>query len=103
MKQKDHTKEMNKLLSNKLSLQHQMFWRVKLGTSIWEHQFNISCSSYIIFVATCAFLNDLSTWGNNSIQETIRKKNVSLTMKVGKSEVKGVLHEVLYVSGAPLS
>jgi hypothetical protein len=35
--------------------------------------------------------------GNNSIQETIRKKNVSLTMKVGKSEVKGVLHEVLNV------
>jgi hypothetical protein len=41
--------------------------------------------------------------GNNSIQETIRKKNVSLTMKMGKSEVKGVLHEVLYVSDAPLS
>jgi hypothetical protein len=40
--------------------------------------------------------------GNNSIQETIRKKNVNLAMKVGKSEVKGVLHEVLNVNDAPL-
>lgn len=41
--------------------------------------------------------------GNNFIQETIWKKNVNLTMKVGKSEVKGVLHEVLNVNDAPLS
>jgi hypothetical protein len=49
-------------------------WRVKLDTSIWEHQFDISCSRYVIFVTTSAFLKDLSTWATILSKKQFEKK-----------------------------
>jgi hypothetical protein len=37
--------------------------------------------------------------GNNFVQKAIGKGDVYLTMKVGKYEVRGVLHEFLHVPG----
>jgi hypothetical protein len=37
--------------------------------------------------------------GNNFVQKAIGKGNVHLTMQVGECEVKGVLHDVLFVLG----
>jgi hypothetical protein len=37
--------------------------------------------------------------GDNFVQEAMAKRCVRLMMKVGKCEVKGVLHEVFHVIG----
>ncbi len=73
LKQKDHTKEMNTLVEQ-IFFATPNVWRVKLGTSIWEHQFDISCSRYVIFVTTSAFLKDLSTWATILSKKQFERK-----------------------------